>query len=229
MTASSDPTSVTPGRFITFEGGEGAGKSTQIAHLAARLKEAGVRTALTREPGGSAFAERVRDVLLDAAAAPKSAIAQALAFYAARADHLDVLIRPTLRAGTWVLSDRFADSTQAYQGAAGDVTPAALAALDALVVGPTRPDLTLLLDLDPKVGLMRANQRRTSATPGAFVAVDTFEGRKLEFHQKLRAGFLAIAKAEPDRVAVLDAFQNELTLADQIWRHVSARFQLGAH
>jgi dTMP kinase len=211
------------GIFITFEGGEGVGKSTQIKHLAARLAKMGIEPLLTREPGGSAFAETARGLLLDPKAAPQSAMAQALLFYAARADHLEVTIRPALSAGRWVLCDRFADSTRAYQGAASGVDTAAIAALDGLVVGSDQPALTVLLDLDPKVGLARADQRRTAA-PGAFIAADTYESRRLDFHQRLRAGFLEIAKHEPSRVVVIDAFQNELTIADQVWRHVSERF-----
>lgn len=211
------------GIFITFEGGEGAGKSTQIKHLADRLAQAGLKPLLTREPGGSAFAERARDILLDPQATPKSPLAQSLLFYAARSDHLDETIRPALAAGRWVLCDRFSDSTRAYQGAASGVDAAAIATLDAMVVGSAQPALTILLDLDPKIGLARADQRRT-ATPGSFLAADTFEGRRLDFHQRLRAGFLEIAKLEPQRVVVIDAFQNELIIADQVWGHVSARF-----
>jgi dTMP kinase len=234
MTDTSD-TAAPRGQFITFEGGEGTGKSTQIGHLAARLRTAGLTVTLTREPGGSAFAERLRTVILDETVAPKSPLAQALLFYSARADHLDVTIRPALTANQWVLCDRFADSTRVYQGAAGGIDSgidsgvdlAALSTLDTLVVGRTQPALTILLDLDPKVGLARADRRRqTAATPGAFVRADTFEGRQLEFHQRLRDGFLALAKSEPARIAVFDAFQNELNLADQIWRHVAERFRL---
>lgn len=216
------------GQFITFEGGEGVGKSTQIAHLAQRLRASGIVVTVTREPGGSPFAERLRAVILDQAIAPKSAIAQALLFYAARADHLDSLIRPAIAADQWVLCDRFSDSTKAYQGAAGGIGAADIAALDALAVGPTQPDLTILLDLDPKIGLARASQRRTSATPGTFITVDTFESRHLEFHQRLRDGFLSIARAEPNRVVVCDAFKNELALADEIWRIVAEKFHLAA-
>jgi dTMP kinase len=223
------PEATPRGRFITFEGGEGVGKSTQIQHLAKRLVGSGITVTTTREPGGSPFAERLREVILDRSIAPRSAMAQALLFYAARADHLDTLIRPALAAGQWVLCDRFSDSTKAYQGAAGGLEPTKLATLDALAVGVTQPDLTVLLDLDPKIGLARASQRRTSATPGAFIAVDTFESRQLEFHQRLRRGFLTVAQAAPERVVVLDAFQNELTLADQIWQHVTTKFELASH
>lgn len=211
------------GIFITFEGGEGVGKSTQIKHLAAQLTKAGIAPLLTREPGGSPFAEMARGLLLDPKTAPQSTLAQALLFYAARADHLAVTIRPALSGGRWVLCDRFANSTRAYQGAASGVDAAAIAALDGLVVGSDRPALTILLDLDPKIGLARADRRRTAA-PGAFIAADTYESRRLDFHQRLRAGFLEIAKHEPDRVAVIDAFQNELVIADQVWSHVTRRF-----
>ena len=216
------------GHFNPFEGGEGVCKSTQISHLAKHLREAGLEPVFTREPGGSPFAEKARELLLDPQSAPRRSLAQSLLIYSARSDHLDGYIRPALHMGQWVLCDRFSDSTRAYQGIAGGVDASILASLDTLVVGATQPDLTFLLDLDPKIGLARANQRRTSATPGAFLVADTFESRHLEFHQRLRAGFLEIAKAEPERVVVLDAFQNELSLADQIWRHVVARFNLAA-
>lgn len=215
----------TRGIFITFEGGEGVGKSTQIKQLSDRLQGAGVAVQRTREPGGSIFAEKARELLLDPTSAPRAALAQALLFNAARADHLDLVVRPALAAGTWVLCDRFSDSTTAYQGAASGVAPETLRVLDGLVVGADQPDLTILLDLDPKIGMARADQRRT-ATPGAFIAADTFESRRIEFHQRLREGFLAIARQEPARVFVVDAFQNELAIADQIWALVMARFNV---
>lgn len=223
MTDTAPPTSATA-PFITLEGGEGTGKSTQIARLAARLSAAGIGVVATREPGGTPFAEQARLLALDRATAPQSALAQALLFNAARAEHIDRVIRPQRAAGTWVLCDRFSDSTRAYQGAAGGVDAAILSQLDHIVTGGCRPDLTILLDLDPHVGMMRANQRRTSASPGTFIAADTFESRHLDFHQRLRLDFLAIAKAEPHRVQVVDAFQNELMIADQIWQHVCERF-----
>jgi dTMP kinase len=213
-------------KFITFEGGEGAGKSTQIAHLAKRLEAVNVAVMMTREPGGSPFAEEARRLLLDPALAPKSALAQALLFYAARADHLEATIRPALDQARWVLCDRFSDSTRAYQGAAGGVDAASVEMLDRLVVGDRQPDLTVLMDIDPAAGLQRANARRLSASPGAFVVADTFESRTLDFHQRLRVGFLEIAKTNPQRVVVVDAFQNELAIGDQIWRVVSSRFNL---
>lgn len=226
MTAEKNRHASTGGVFITFEGGEGAGKSTQIRHLERRLVEAGRRVLVTREPGGSHFAEAVRDVLLSPDTAPLSPLASALAFYAARADHLDAKIRPALADGAVVLCDRFSDSTRAYQGAAGGVDATILEAIDKIAVGATQPDLTILLDLDPSIGLARAQTRRATAQTGAFIVADAFEGRQLEFHQKLRQGFLALARAEAGRFAVVDAFRNELTIADDIWRIVSARFRI---
>ena len=214
------------GKFITFEGGEGVGKSTQITHLSRRLDEAGVTHRVTREPGGTPFAEEARRILLDPIFTPKTSFAQAMLFYAARSDHLDQLIRPVLSRGHWVLCDRFADSTRAYQGAAGGVQWEVLDTFDALVIGATMPDLTILLDLDPKVGLARANERRAASSPGAFLRADTFEGRQLEFHQRLRDGFLEGARVHPHRVLVFDAFQNEIALAEQIWSQVALRFNL---
>jgi dTMP kinase len=216
------------GRFITFEGGEGVGKSTQIKHLAARLQGLGISPLLTREPGGSPFAERAREILLDPAATPKAALAQSLLFFAARSDHLDETIRPALAANRWVLCDRFTDSTRAYQGAASGVDPKTIATLDRIVVGADQPHLTLLLDLDPKIGLARADQRRTAA-PGAFITADTYEGRRLDFHQRLRDGFIKIAQQEPHRVVIVDAFRNELTIADEIWNIVASRFAAILH
>jgi dTMP kinase len=217
---------MTTGRFITFEGGEGVGKSTQAKALAERLTARGREVVVTREPGGTAFAEAVRELILRADAAPKSALAEALLFSAARADHLDQLIRPALARGAVVISDRFADSTRAYQGAAGGLDTAAITTLEALTLGGTRPDLTILLDLDPKTGLARANQRRGAQTPGTFIAVDTFEGRTLAFHERLRAAFLDLARAEPKRVVTISAFGNPLTVADQVWDAVSARLEI---
>lgn len=149
------------GSFITFEGGEGAGKSTQIRRLAAHLRARSGRPVLTtREPGGSVKAETIREALLSGLAKPYGPFAEALLFSAARIDHLDTRIRPALARGEIVLCDRFADSTRAYQGAAGGLDPAVLSALERVVVGPTRPDLTLILDCDPELGLARARARQ---------------------------------------------------------------------
>lgn len=214
---------MTLGRFITFEGGEGAGKSTQARYLAERLASKGVPAIVTREPGGTPFAEKVRDIVLTPETAPKAPLAEALLFSAARADHVEQLIRPALQRGTWVISDRFADSTRAYQGAAGGLSPDIVGEIERIALGGLTPDLTIVLDLDPRVGLARADQRRGAQTPGAFVVTDTFESRRLAFHEKLRQGFLDIAAREPGRVVVLDGFQNAVTIAEAVWRLVEAR------
>ncbi len=185
------------GLFITFEGGEGAGKTTQIARLAAQLEAQGRNVVTTREPGGTPTAERLRDILLHDGSAALSAATQALTFYAARQDHLEKVIRPALDAGAIVLCDRFHDSTRAYQGAGGDADAALLTSLEQHVIGETTPDLTLLLDLAPALGLARAGRRGG--------AEDTFERKTLAFHERLRAEFQAIAAREPHRVAVVDA------------------------
>lgn len=215
------------GLFITFEGGEGVGKSTQIRHLAERLTAFGREVVTTREPGGTPFAEKVRDLVLDPVAATRTPLAEALLFSAARADHIVQLITPALMRGAVVLSDRFADSTRAYQGAAGGLDAGVVATLETLTLGHVRPDLTIILDLDPKIGLARANTRRgaqtSGAEPGGFLVPDAFEGRDLAFHARLRQAFLDIASAEPDRCVVVDAFANQLLLADRIAVHVDAR------
>lgn len=212
------------GRFITFEGGEGSGKSTQAWLLSERLAAHGTSVRTTREPGGSAFAEQVRSLLLAAETAPKSALAEALLFNAARADHLQETIRPALADGIWVICDRFADSTRAYQGAAGGLEGAVIDTLEQMVLADTVPELTIVLDIDPAIGLARARSRRGAAALAP--ADDPYEARQLEFHQRLRTGFLAIAAAEPHRVSVFDGTLGQETLAGQIWRMVADRFAL---
>ena len=206
------------GRFITFEGGEGSGKSTQARLLAERLKHAGIDTVLTREPGGSPFAEQVREFILGQKHAAHAALAEALLFYAARADHLEATIRPALTAGKWLIADRFSDSTRAYQGAAGGAHAAAIETIDRVVVAGTVPDLTLILDLPPEEGLRRAADRRPAGA-----ASDPFESRDVAFHKRLRAGFQAIAAAEPQRCAVIEASGPAAPIAAQIWRTIEVR------
>ena len=169
---------------------------------------------MTREPGGSPGAEAIRDILLSGHAREAGPLVEAMLFYAARQDHLETVIRPALAAGRWVISDRFADSTRAYQGAAGGVPGTALDALDALVVGDTRPDLTLILDLPPEAGLARARRR---------AAADRFEGEDLGFHRALRAALLAIAARERERCAVVDAARPADEVAAEIRRIVEER------
>ncbi|MBB3771320.1 dTMP kinase [Angulomicrobium tetraedrale] len=207
------------GRFITFEGGEGAGKSTQLRRLAEKLAERGVDVVTTREPGGSPGAEIIRHVLLSGAAKPFGAFAEAALFAAARADHLAVTIRPALERGAWVICDRFADSTRAYQGAAGHIEPALLDALEAATVGDTRPDLTLLLDIPAEEGLARAAAR-------SGVGADRFESEGLTFHRQLRDAFLAIAAREPGRCVVIDGRKEPDIVTKAIWQAVSKRLSL---
>lgn len=202
-------------KFITFEGGEGSGKSTQARRLAARLQKDGVPTVLTREPGGSPFAERVRALLLDPATPAHGPLSEALLFSAARADHLNVAIRPALAAGAWVICDRFADSTRVYQGYAGKVPASVLDALELAVIGETRPDLTLVVDMDVGEGLARAHARRVAKTERN--DADRFEGRDRAFHETLRQGFLDLAKANPKRCVVIDGSGSEDDVAARVW------------
>lgn len=205
------------GRFITFEGGEGSGKSTQLKRLAAHLAARGLDALETREPGGSPMGERIRAILLDPAERPDS-ITQIFLFCASRRDHVASLIAPTLAAGRWVICDRFMDSTRAYQGAAGDVPAELLAAMEGAAVGATRPDLTIILDIDPARGLARARKRR-----GGAGEADTFEASDLAFHRRVREGYRRIAEAEPERCAVVDADRDEAAIAAEIAALCDAR------
>jgi dTMP kinase len=198
------------GLFITFEGGEGAGKSTQIARLAEWLRARGREVVVTREPGGSPGAEAVRHVLLSGAAEPFGAKMEALLFAAARADHVEQVIRPAVERGAIVLSDRFVDSSRVYQGVTGDLDPRFMAALERVTVNGVMPDLTLILDLDPVEGLRRADQRRGEA------AADRYEKETVEIHRRRREAFLDIAREEPGRCAVIDASADEATIAAEI-------------
>src|SRR5262250_1076550 len=158
------------GRFITFEGGEGTGKSTQAAILAERLKAFGLMVVLTREPGGSPGAEAIRHVILSGAAQPLGSHAEAILFAAARDDHVQELIRPALDDGKWVVCDRFADSTRIYQGVLGNVDPRVIRSLERIAVGDTRPDVTCILDVPPETGLARALRRRGASSADRFEA-----------------------------------------------------------
>ena len=188
---------MTLGIFITFEGGEGAGKSTQIRRLAERLRAGGRDVVLTREPGGSPGAESIRELLLNGETDRWSPLTEALLMNAARRDHIERVIAPALARGTVVLCDRFADSTRAYQGAGGAVDPNVIAQLEAAVVGEMRPDLTLIFDLPVAEGLRRALSRNGGE--------ERFEAKGEAFHERLRAAYLAIARSEPDRCVVIDA------------------------
>lgn len=206
------------GKFITFEGGEGAGKSTQIGLLAKRLEDAGHAVVVTREPGGTPTAEAIRRVLLSGAGKQLGPDGEAILFAAARADHVDNVINPALHAGQWVLCDRFIDSTRAYQGTGG-ADNETLTALERVAVGRTRPDLTLILDLPATVGLARAARRQRQAGEDA----DRFEADTVEQHERRRQTYLAIAAAEPQRCAVIDASRSETETADAVWRAVTLR------
>ena len=208
-------------KFITFEGGEGVGKSTQAQLLAARLAQRGIDALLTREPGGSPFAEQVRSFILAPGTLKHGPLSEALLFNAARADHLEATIWPALDAGRWVICDRFSDSTLIYQGVAGGVARDGLEALEHLVVGERGPDLTVVLDLDPRDGLGRVGRRGRTA-PGA-VDTDRFEARDLDFHLRLRAGYLALAAAEPARCVVVDAAASTEATAEAVWHAVATR------
>jgi dTMP kinase len=207
------------GKFITFEGGEGTGKSTQAAMLAQRLETYGLAVQLTREPGGSPGAEIIRHVLLTGAAKPLGADVEAMLFAAARDDHVQCTILPALRSGKWVVCDRFADSTRVYQGILGQVDQKLINVLERVSVGELSPDLTVILDLPVQVGLERAKQRRGSAR------ADRFEGEGVEFHQKLRDAYLDIAAHEPDRCVVIDTTASKDIVADAIWHSVESRLQ----
>lgn len=204
-----------PGRFITLEGGEGAGKSTQIARLKTWLEGRGKTVAATREPGGSPGAEMIRKLLVEGPAERWDGVTEALLHFAARRDHLRTTVWPALKRGAWVISDRFADSTRAYQGYGHGLDLAMLERLYGVAVGDFRPDLTLVLDLPIDVGLARAAARRGTET--------RYESLPIEFHRRVKAGFLEIAKREPSRCVVIDAALDIDTLAATIARTVSDR------
>ena len=185
------------GRFITLEGGEGAGKSTQIARLKGWLEGRGHRVTATREPGGSAGAEMIRKLLVEGPVERWDGTTEALLHFAARREHLRSTVWPALKRGEWVVSDRFADSTLAYQGYGHGVDAKIFEQLYQVAAGSFRPDLTIILDLPIEVGLKRAAERRGSET--------RYESLPREFHARVRAGFLEIAAREPKRCVVIDA------------------------
>jgi dTMP kinase len=207
------------GKFITFEGGEGTGKSTQAAMLALRLESLGLGVQLTREPGGSPGAEIIRHVLLSGAAKPFGPEVEAMLFAAARDDHVQCTILPALKAGKWVISDRFADSTRVYQGILGRVDARLIKGLERVSIGDLAPDLTIVLDIAVELGLERVRLRRGDAVP------DRFEAENVEFHQKLREAYLAIAAAEPQRCVVVDAGAAKEEVAKRIWEAVTSRLE----
>jgi dTMP kinase len=205
------------GRFITFEGGEGAGKSTQAALLVRRLKTLALTVVLTREPGGSAGAEIIRYVLLSGAAKPLGAEIETVLFAAARDDHVRTMIVPALERGKWVVCDRFIDSTRVYQGSLGNVDARIIRSLERVTVADAMPDLTFVLDLPAEVGLERAAARRGQAH------ADRFEQETLAFHEKLRDAFRDVAAEEPGRCVIIDAHRPQSAVADDIWAIVNDR------
>jgi dTMP kinase len=206
------------GRFITFEGGEGAGKSTHIRTLAERLNAAKLRTVVTREPGGSPGAEIIRHLVLSGMGKLLGPEAETLLFAAARDDHVRSVIEPALSQGIWVLSDRFSDSTRAYQGSLGKVAPAVLNAMERVTIGDLKPDLTIILDVPVEIGLKRAAARRGTGAP------DRFEAEDVKFHQELRDAYRQIAAGEPQRCVLIDATAEPGIVAANIWTALRDRF-----
>jgi dTMP kinase len=205
------------GRFITFEGGEGTGKSTHAGLLAERLKAMGVSLVATREPGGSPGAEAIRHVLLSGVAQPLGAAAEAILFAAARDDHIRSTIEPALASGRWVISDRFVDSSRVYQGTLGHVDEKLLRALERVTVGDLKADLTFVLDVPADVSIARARKRRGEGP------ADRFEAESREFHEQLREAFRLIALTEPQRCVLIDATEPRGAVADRIWKVVNER------
>lgn len=203
------------GRFITFEGGEGGGKSTQARRLAAFLKTGGYEAVLTREPGGSLGAEEIRALLVDGDTHRWDALTEAMLHFAARRDHVSKIVEPSLNRGAWVVSDRFADSTLAYQGYGHGLARQTINDLYRLCIGDLKPDLTVILDLPVEIGLARAAARG--------VGGDRYERMDTAFHQRLRDGFLEIARLEPVRCVVIDATQSEAAVHDIVVAAVGER------
>lgn len=214
----------TRGRFITLEGGEGAGKSTQQRRLAAWLRESGLEVTETREPGGSPGAEEIRALLVTGGTGRWDALTEALLHFAARRDHLLKTVEPALQSGAWVICDRFADSTMAYQGYGHGLGREPVAALYELVVGDFRPDLTLVLDLPVAEGLARANSRNGEGGQGE----DRYEQMDIAFHERLREGFHDIVASEPDRCVLVDAAGEAADVAARIQAVVRERLGVTA-
>ncbi|TCQ96193.1 thymidylate kinase [Neorhizobium sp. JUb45] len=202
------------GLFVSFEGGEGSGKSTQIRRLADYLQGRGLEVVVTREPGGSPGAEAVRHVILSGAAEAFGVRMEAILFAAARNDHVEEVIRPALARGAAVLCDRFIDSSRVYQGVTGNLEPAFMAALEQAAIDGLMPDLTILLDLPAEIGLARAGRRRGAIDKTA--EPDRFEREQLATHEKRREAYLEIAESEPQRCRIVDADRPEQAIAADI-------------
>jgi dTMP kinase len=208
----------TPARFITLEGGEGAGKSTQARKLAAALKRSGIACVTTREPGGSPGGEEIRNLIVHGKPARWDTLTETLLLFAARADHVARTIKPALAKGRWVICDRFTDSTFAYQGAGRGLARETIRRLESIVLDDFAPDLTFVLDLPVEDGLARTQARGQGAT-----RFESFDGA---FHERLRRAFLAIARRSRDRCVVIDASADENAVAAVIWQTVAKRFKL---
>ena len=206
---------VETGRLITFEGGEGAGKSTQVSILVERLRNAGRHAIATREPGGSPAAEDIRETLLSGKVKQFGPFAEALLFSIARQDHIDTVIGDALARGQWVVCDRFLDSTRAYQGATGGVPAPVISALERLTLHGVMPNLTIVLDIPVEEGLARMARRRG--------APDRFESQDISQHERIRKAFLNIAEEEPGRCVVIDARKPEALVAEDVWEAVAER------
>jgi len=206
---------VETGRLITFEGGEGAGKSTQVSILVERLRNAGRHAIATREPGGSPAAEDIRETLLSGKVKQFGPFAEALLFSIARQDHIDTVISDALARGQWVVCDRFLDSTRAYQGATGGVPAPVISALERLTLHGIMPNLTIVLDIPVEEGLARMARRRG--------APDRFESQDISQHERIRKAFLNIAEEEPGRCVVIDARKPEALVAEDVWEAVAER------
>jgi dTMP kinase len=206
------------GRFITLEGGEGSGKSTQCKRLAAALTAKGIQVLATREPGGSPGAEEIRNLLVNGTPGRWDALTETLLVYAARADHVGRTIGPALLADQWVISDRFTDSTYAYQGAGRGLARETIRRIDSVVLDDFKPEFTLMLDIDVETGLKRAGARGN--------AESRYEKFDRDFHERLRQAFLEIAKRHPDRCTIIDAAADQDSVAAAIWTAVARRFGL---
>jgi dTMP kinase len=206
------------GHFVTFEGGDGSGKSTQVKRLATALKMRDLDVVLTHEPGGAPGADEIRKLVLTGEPDRWDVMTETLLMFAARNDHVTRTIKPALAKKKWVICDRFTDSTYAYQGAGGGLERESIRRLESLVLDDFRPDLTLILDLAPDVGLERTKSRRHDET--------RFEKFNLAFHKRLRDSYLAIARRDPMRCVVIDAAADEKTVAAGIWNAVAERFKL---
>lgn len=201
------------GKLITFEGGEGSGKSTQASHLVSYLGRQGVETVLTREPGGVPFAEQLREIILSKK--PEAANTEFLLFAAARCEHIAGLIEPVLSLGQWVVCDRYIDSTRVYQGRLAGIDPELIAVVEEKTVAPVFPDLTIILDVNPRIGVARAEARGE---------LSRYDSASEDAHMEVRQGFLDIAAHDPTRCVVMDGSEDEIEIARQIAKVVSRRF-----